>query len=99
MYITSGSKKEAEKIAEHLLEKRLVACANIFPIESMYWWEGKIEKAGEYVSIVKTMPELWERVKDEVKRIHSYEVPCIMKIEVEANKEYEEWIRKEIEKR
>jgi len=43
VYITNPTKKEAEKIARHLLEKHLIACANIFPIESFYWWKKKIE--------------------------------------------------------
>jgi periplasmic divalent cation tolerance protein len=40
-YITNPSKEEAKRIAKHLLDKRIIACANIFPIESMYWWDGK----------------------------------------------------------
>ena len=70
----------------------MVACANIFPIKSMYWWNGTIENEQEYVSIIKTTPENWEISQKEISEIHPYEVPCIIKIEVEANKEYEKWI-------
>ena len=93
IYITHSSEENAQKIADQLLQKKLVACANIFPIKSMYWWNGNIENENEYVSIVKTIPELWEVLQKEVKEIHPYDVPCIMKIEAEANKEYEKWIR------
>ena len=79
------------------MEKKLVACANIMSIKSVYWWEGKINNENEVVCLVKTKKENFEKVKEEVKKIHSYEVPCIMKFDVEANKEYEDWIRKEVE--
>jgi periplasmic divalent cation tolerance protein len=42
IYITNPSKKEAKRLAKHLIEKRLIACANIFPIESLYWWKNKL---------------------------------------------------------
>lgn len=58
----------------------------------MYWWNGNIENDDEYVSIVKTIPELWEVLQKEIKEIHPYDVPCIMKLEAEANVEYEKWI-------
>lgn len=92
VYVTNPNKKEAEKIAQHLLNKRLVACANIFPINSMYWWKNKIEKSKEYVLILKTDKKKWEKIKGEIKRIHSYTVPCIIKINVDANKEYKNWL-------
>ena len=92
VYITHSSEKNAQNIADQLLQKKLVACANIFPIKSMYWWNGNIENENEYVSIVKTRPELWEILQKEITNIHPYEVPCIMKINAEANKEYEKWI-------
>jgi periplasmic divalent cation tolerance protein len=97
IYITHKNLEEASKITSHLLEKKLIACANIFPIKSSYWWQGKIENEDEVVSIVKTRREHWEKVKSEVKRIHPYEVPCIIKIEVEANEDYESWINSETE--
>lgn len=95
IYITNKNLKEAKKVTDYLLKKRLIACVNFLPIKSMYWWKGKIENSNEVVSIVKTKKENWEKVRNEVKKIHPYEVPCIMKFEVEANKEYEEWINKE----
>jgi len=80
----------------HLLKKRLAACANIFPINSAYWWKGKIENPKEFVLIVKTKKQNFEKVKQAVKKIHPYTIPCIVKIDVEANKEYENWIKQEV---
>lgn len=96
IYITCKDNIEAEKISLHLLEKRLIACANLFPIKSMYWWENKIVNDTETVIITKAFN--FERIKEEVKKIHSYSVPCILKIDVEANEEYIGWLKEVINK-
>lgn len=87
--------EEANKVANHLLNKKLIACANSFSIKASSCWTGKIEQVDEIVSILKTKKDNWQKVKSEIKKIHSYKVPCIMKIEVEANQEYEDWVNKE----
>jgi len=97
IYITFGSQESAEKIASQLIEKRLVACYNIFPIASAYWWQQEIQTDNEFVAIVKTSQKMWDKVVKEVERKHPYEVPCIMKIEVTANQAYENWIREQVE--
>ena len=95
IYITHKNLREATKVANYLLEKKLIACANFFPIESSYWWNGKIENNKEIVSLVKTKRENWKKVESTVRKIHPYKTPCIMKIDVEANSDYELWIRRE----
>jgi periplasmic divalent cation tolerance protein len=95
IYVTHKNKREAKKVADHLLTKKLIACANTMPITSSYFWEGKKVNDAEIVTILKTRDSLWTKVRDEVKKVHPYKVPCIMKMNVEANAEYEEWIRKE----
>lgn len=96
VYITTGKKEEAKKIAKELIEKKLAACANIFPIESTYAWNDKIEETEEFVLILKTVTKKYSEIAREVKKIHSYATPCICKIEVEANIEYFEYLKKEI---
>jgi len=96
VYITSSNKNEAKKIAKYLLNKKLIACANIIPIESLYWWKGKIKKSKEHVLIAKTLEKNYKKIKKEVKRIHSYKTPCITKIKVDINKEFGNWIKKEV---
>lgn len=95
-YITCKDKKEAEKIAMHLLKNRLIACANIFPITSIYRWQGKIINEREQVVIAKTNNKKFRKVVAEVKKRHSYSIPCILKINTAANKDYEDWSSKEI---
>ncbi len=98
VYITCQDLDEARKIARHLLEKKLIACANIFPVRSLFWWEGKIEECNEFVMIVKTKAEKFKELREEVKKIHSYSVPCICSFVVEeGNREFLDWIDKTVE--
>ena len=92
--ITTSSREEAEKIAITLLEKKLIACANIFgPVSSRFWWQGKIDKAEEYVVFMKTEEALFEEVAKHVKRLHSYEIPEIIALPITKGfKPYLEWI-------
>lgn len=97
VYITCKDNEEAKKIAAYLLEKRLIACANIFPIKSMYWWEGKINDNEEVVLLGKTNDKNFEKIKQEVKKIHSYDIPCIMKLDSVTNNSYQTWVNENID--
>lgn len=92
IYITCKDKSEAKNIAKHLLEKKLIACANFFPINSMYWWEGKIHDDKEFLLLAKTTKKNASKVKKEVKKLHSYDIPCILEIDVDGNKEFIDWV-------
>jgi len=92
--VTTASKQEAENIAQHLLEKRLIACANIIgPVSSLFHWSGKIEKAEEYLIFMKSRKDLFEKLAETVKALHSYEVPEIIVLPiVEGSKAYLDWL-------
>ena len=90
-YIIAAGKKEAEKISRALLKKKLAACCNMFPIKSMYWWNGKLEKANEYAILCKTTNKKSKMLEHEIKKIHSYEVPCLVRLNAKVNKEYEKY--------
>ena len=82
---TAGSQEEAGKIAHALVERRLAACVNIVTrIESVYRWQGKVESATEWLLLIKTQAELFERVRDAVKELHSYDLPECVMLEVSA---------------
>jgi periplasmic divalent cation tolerance protein len=91
---TAGSQEEARKIAHALVERRLAACVNIVPqIESVYRWQGKVESAAEWLLVIKTKASAFERVRDAVKELHSYDLPECVMLEVAAgSKEYLDWI-------
>ncbi|MBI5143910.1 MAG: divalent-cation tolerance protein CutA [Candidatus Omnitrophica bacterium] len=95
--VTCGSKREAEKIVNSLLKRRLIACANIVSgIESRFWWKGKIDKAKEILIILKAQQKNFKRIEKEIKHIHSYEVPEIIALPiVSGNKAYLDWLEAE----
>ena len=97
VYITCKYEKEARKISEHLLKKKLIACANFFPIKSMYWWNDKIADDKETAILAKTSNKNFKKVEAEIKKMHSYKIPCILKIDAKANKEYDKWALKEMD--
>src|SRR3989344_7187073 len=95
LYVTFPSEENTKEIISLLLEKKLIACANLFPIKSMYNWKGKKEENNEIVALLKTKESNYKIVKAEIEKGHSYEIPCILKISVEANLLFNSWIEKE----
>lgn len=99
LYVTHPSKPEAVRVTIELMNARLIACANYYPMDSVYWWEGRLTSASEIMTIYKTRTELVEQVQEKIQLLHKYEVPCIMRLwEVSANESYEQWIENETKK-
>jgi len=96
-YITTASERDSMRIAEALIAKRYIACANIVPkISSIFRWKGKIEKQKESLLVIKTQKKWESDIIAEVKRIHGYEVPCIEFWQAEkANADFEKWVESE----
>jgi periplasmic divalent cation tolerance protein len=97
IYVTTKDEAEAKDIAQALLEKRLVACANITAgMKSLYWWENKISEDQEAVLVLKTTRSKFSEVETAIKKIHSYEEPCIVAMPiVEGSKGYLSWLKRE----
>ena len=97
IYITTSNKEEAKKIGNSIVRARLAACANIIDsMESIYWWEGKVQEEHEAVLLLKTREELADRVIALVKSLHSYDVPCIVAWPiVNGDADYLKWIEEE----
>jgi len=82
---TAGSRDEAHKIGRALVERFLAACVNIVPqVGSIYRWEGKIEEAEEWLLIVKTTRAGFERVREAIVELHSYEVPECVSVAIDG---------------
>jgi len=96
IYIPCKNKAEAKTISKVLLKKKLIACSNMFPIESMYWWNNKIEEDNEIIILAKTNDKNFKKITEEVKKLHSYDIPAIIKLQTECNKEYDDWVEKVI---
>ncbi|RLE79518.1 MAG: divalent-cation tolerance protein CutA [Thermoprotei archaeon] len=97
--ITVPTREEALKISRDLLEKKLIACINILDnVHSLYWWKGKIEEGKELLLVIKTRLDLFEKVLESVKRLHSYEVPEVIALPIIAgNRDYLKWIDESVE--
>ena len=94
IYVTCTDKTEATRISKHLLKLKLIACANIFPVDSLYWWKGKIVKGKEAAVLIKAQEKNYSRIEKEIKKLHSYTVPCISLIKIaKINKECEKWLK------
>ncbi len=91
---TTGSKKEAEKIANALVERQLAACVNILgPTTSVYRWENKVEFAEEYLLLIKTTEDAFEPVRRAVRELHSYELPEFIELSVSRGEgKYLAWL-------
>ena len=98
IFITAGSKEEAEKLSRGMVEKKLAFCVNAVPsILSTYHWEGKIHVDEEILLIVKTRKEKYSTLETWVKQQHSYDVPEIISLPVQKGlpeylKAIDDWV-------
>lgn len=97
VFVTAENIKAARKIAQGVVRERLAACANIIAkIESVYWWQGKIENSPESMLIMKTKVSLKKKLINRIKKLHSYSVPEIIFLPiVDGNPDYLKWIEAE----
>jgi periplasmic divalent cation tolerance protein len=97
---TAESKEEALKIAREVVAQRLAACAQVVgPISSVYWWEGSLQEASEWLCTMKTVRILFEPLRDAIKKLQTYSVPEIVATGVcEADSEYAKWVKEETKK-
>jgi periplasmic divalent cation tolerance protein len=98
--VTCSSLDEAEGIANILIEQKLAACVNVIPeIKSTFLWEKKLSKEKEVLLIAKTRGELFEPLAQQVKKLHSYDLPEIIALPIEAgSKDYLDWIKQATQK-
>ena len=77
---TLHKKEDAVRIGKGLLEKRLIACYNLWPIKSSYWWKGEILEEPETMMLLKTQAAHFDKIADYIKRESGYEVPDIFSL-------------------
>jgi periplasmic divalent cation tolerance protein len=83
----------AKKIAKLLIEQKLVACVQMFPIESVYLWKNEICEDSEIAVLVKSKTSLFDKITTVIKGAHPYEVPEIIQIPItDGLPEYLSWI-------
>jgi len=99
-YVTAPDRETARTIARVVIEGRLAACANYWPVESRYWWKGSQEEASEFLIIFKTRRSLVRKLIAAVRSVHPDEVPCIVSYPMgPALPEYLRWIDAETAQR
>ena len=90
---TFPNKTVTKKVANQLVKKKLAACVNITKIDSVYSWKGKIQNDSEYLAFFKTTKKNHKILKNEIKKLHPYDVPEIAEINVNSmNKPYLDWL-------
>lgn len=84
----------AQRIGRQLVEEHCAACANILPpIESIYWWKGKVENANETLAIFKTTADRYSALETSLRQLHPYEVPEIIAVPIERGlPDYLRWV-------
>lgn len=96
--VSTANQDEASKIADLVVQSRLVACASTIPtVRSTYWWEGKIVNDQEALILMKTTSDKVSELQEAIRRVHSYKVPEIIAISVEHGfQPYLDWVRGEV---
>ncbi|OGR18264.1 MAG: hypothetical protein A2X81_02485 [Desulfobacterales bacterium GWB2_56_26] len=96
---TFSRKEDAERIAQLLLDRKLIACAHISgPITSVYRWQGKVNTTPEFTMSVKTTPQRWQTLQDILVREHPYELPEIVGQEIQhVSDAYYDWVCGEVQ--
>ena len=94
VFMTAASGEEATRLADMLVGAHLAACVQILPeIESVYRWEGKVERQSEVLLLAKTTRAKFSDLEREVRALHSYETPEIVAVPITAGSApYLEWL-------
>lgn len=91
---TVGSRDDARRIAQALVERRLVACAQISAIESLYHWDGALQDDSEFRLLLKTIDTHYDAVERAIRELHAYELPAIYALPIDRiHAPYAAWVR------
>jgi periplasmic divalent cation tolerance protein len=99
VFVTCGTRREANRLARELVRSKLAACVNIFPnpVQSIYRWKGQVEIAKETLLLIKSSRARFRKLEREIRRVHSYEVPEIIALPIVTGSEpYLRWMRESV---
>ncbi len=82
IFSTFAEKKSAKITARELVEKKIAACVQLLPIESIYFWEGAVEESAEVLLLIKTAKKFKDKVYSFIKNNHSYAVPELLAVDI-----------------
>src|SRR5579875_1435188 len=98
VFCTCENRQQASHIAEALVGERLAACVNILPgVESVYRWQGAVEKAAEILLLIKTTSERLPALESRIKELHSYDTPEVIALPIaDGSEKYLSWLREQV---
>jgi len=94
---TVPNEEEGKNIATKIVSERLAACVNLSSaVQSFYWWQGKISSEREFMLFIKTRNDLYAKLEQRIRALHSYEVPEIIALPLcQGSQDYLHWLKKE----
>lgn len=92
-YVPFPTANIAEKVVHQLIQSRLIACGNIIQSQSQFIWLNELSSETEWVAIMKTMPELDNKIEEEIIKLHPYTTPAVIHWSVEVNETYGKWVQ------
>ena len=98
VFVTCESREQAETIAQSVVSEKLAACVNVLPgIRSCYVWEGRLTWSDEVLLVIKTTRGRFDQLQERIKALHSYSVPEIVGVTIDAAFDrYAEWIESSV---
>lgn len=97
LVLTCGSWQEAQRIADKLLEKRLIVCAEFIEIKSKYWWKSELKENKEIRLVMHSLDKFFDEIESEIKKLHSYDVFTLQAVPLtHISKEAGRWLLQEI---
>lgn len=94
---TAASRTEAEAIARALVAERLAACVSLFPVHSIYTWQGNLEQQDEWQIVIKTDLTLFPALETKIRELHSYDLPEVIALPISTGSAaYLNWIGQSI---
>ncbi len=96
--VTAASNQEAASLSETLVTEHLAACVNMVSnVQSVYWWDGKLNQDSEVLLIIKTTDQQYEKLESRIKQLHSYATPEVIALRIErGSTAYLEWLRQSV---
>lgn len=89
--------EHAETMANYLIDNKLAACVELYPVTNFYVWDGKKQQNKEISGVIKTVGKNFEKIQNAFKELISYDIPQIIKVEATANDSYLQWVKESVE--
>lgn len=94
--VSFESKEDADLAANHLIDNKLAACVEVYPVKNYYVWKNEKVAADEITGIIKTDDNYYEKVKSALEKILPYTIPQIIKVNAKANESYIKWLKESL---